>query len=301
MTSVTPPLNEQSQDETQSSSRTPLSQFRKYGLKVTDFSDQLWCEKQMEFTLHRGKEKTEAMVQGSARHQELHEEITEIVEVKTSTREEWWGLQLFNAWACLHQLKRENICREIPVFGKVQGVWLLGIVDQLLTQDDGQTILSDTKTRRKANLPSEAQKLTTRIQLMLYKHMFDQLVTHDFPKEDYFTELRLDPDVTFSDEFLEGLREHGLPGENLGSLLESTLEEFRNASPLAKELETRYEWQTDQSYLGSDIFPYSNAWLHHQVKTGLRYWQGERDARGVPRSERWKCRFCNFQDDCPYT
>lgn len=300
MTSSTQPP-ELVQLNAETTPKHPLAQFRKYGLKVTDFSDQLWCEKQMEFTLHRGKEKTEAMVQGSARHQELHEEITEIVEVKATSREEWWGLQLYNAWACLRQLRHEGICREIPVFGKIQGIWLLGIVDELIEGEDGQVVLSDTKTRRKPSLPSDAQKLTTRIQLMLYKHMFDQLVTADFPSDDYFTELRLNPEAPFSSEFIDGFEGLRLPGHDLGTALEETLATFRKAEPLAPKLETRYEWQTDQSYLGSDIFPFSKNWLQHQVKTSLSYWRGQREARGVPRSERWKCRFCNFQNDCPYS
>ncbi len=281
--------------------RSPLAQFRRYGLKVTDLSSQAWCEQQFEFVLHHGQKKTKAMRQGTKRHRELHEEITEVVEVETQTREDRWGLHLFNAWAGLKQLQREGLCREVPVFGQLQGVWFLGIIDQLEHDETGSVLLSDNKTRRRASLPSEAQKLTTRLQLMLYRQLFEKLATSPFPIQEFFDELNLDSDASFSPTFLEGLEQHGLPSATLGTMFPITLSAFQQVTELSTTLLTRYEWQEDRSHLGTDEFSHSPQWLRFQVKSSLDYWYGQRAARGVPRSERWKCRFCDFQDQCPFS
>lgn len=110
---------------------SPLQQFRRFGLRVTDLSDQLWCEQRLALSLARGKEETPEMKQGKERHQALDEEITEIVRVRPETRADIRASALFNAWAALVQLQQQGICREIPVFGYLGELWVVGVIDQV--------------------------------------------------------------------------------------------------------------------------------------------------------------------------
>lgn len=280
--------------------RTPWQRYRRHGLRVTDLRDQLWCEKQLEFTLEHGREQTEAMREGEERHRELHEEITEVIEVRPRSREDLWALHLFNAWAGLQQLTRDGICRELPVFGFVDRLWVVGIIDQLEVSDDGKAlILTDTKTRRSPRLPTMAQKRTTRLQMMLYRMLFLKLAREMLREEDFFSTLSLDPQAPFTPSFAQELQEVGLPALSLDLLLPLTLRAFQSVPPLSPHLVIRYEWQQDQSLLGEDRFRYHAGWLRQQLEGNLLYWYGEREAHFVDPNERWKCRYCSFQQQCP--
>ena len=281
--------------------QSPLEQFRHYNLRVTDLSSQAWCEQQLEFVLHHGQTKTKEMKAGTKRHDELHREIAEVLEVEPQTREDLWGLHMLNAWSALQQLHHEGLCREVPVFGKIQDTWFMGIVDQLEHNKTEEVLLSDNKTRRKPSLPSNAQKLTTRLQLMLYQQLLRQLASESFPTTEFFQHFALDSDSSFSPQFLEALEEVHLPALTLGAMLPIALEAFQQMGPLSNNLLTRYEWQEDRSHLGNDEFTFRPQWLNFQVQSSLDYWHGQRKARGVSNSERWKCRFCEFRNNCPYS
>mmetsp|Transcript_10176 Transcript_10176/g.16406 ORF Transcript_10176/g.16406 Transcript_10176/m.16406 type:complete len:657 (+) Transcript_10176:87-2057(+) len=68
----------------------------------------------------------------------------------------------------------------------------------------------DNKTRKRFHMPSIAQKRTSRLQLLMYKFMFDQLVKHpisSFPITLFFESLCLKPLKPLSDEISKNLRE----------------------------------------------------------------------------------------------
>ncbi|KAH8937593.1 hypothetical protein BDL97_16G036200 [Sphagnum fallax] len=138
-------------------------------LCVTDLTALEWCEKQVEFSLTRGKpQKTEAMKAGSARHVELEIEVVTRVEVQVLSKEDSWAIRLLNFITGARQLQSEGLTRELPVLGVVQGCWIVGIIDELqLCGRDGveRPLLIDTKTRNRPTPPSEPQKRNGRCKL----------------------------------------------------------------------------------------------------------------------------------------
>lgn len=141
---------------------TFLSRFRrKKGLYVTDVTSTEWCEKQMEFILLFGKpESTPAMKAGSTRHAKLEEEVIKKVEVRVESREDIWALKFMNFIICANQLLFEGLTREVPVVGLVQGVWMVGVIDELrmpVAGNDRNLTLVDTKTRGQPRLPTKPQ------------------------------------------------------------------------------------------------------------------------------------------------
>ncbi len=53
----------------------------------------------------------------------------------------------------------------VDLVGRLQGVWVKGIIDELRLDDLGKMVVVEHKTRRNASLPSDAQKDTARLQV----------------------------------------------------------------------------------------------------------------------------------------
>ncbi|KAG6482013.1 exonuclease V, chloroplastic-like [Zingiber officinale] len=281
-----------------------LDQFRsKRGLSVTDFTSTEWCEKQMEFLLHWGKPKrTEAMKAGSDRHNQLEKEVSEKIELHIKTIEDSWAIRLMNFIVGTNHLLFEGITRELPVVGVIEGVWMVGVIDEIRISRDGGAglpLLVDTKTRLKATIPSAAQKRNGRLQLMCYKFLWDNLVTNTFPTEHFFRRFELNRQYTLTGDIKKYIDSFGLDLKTL----DDVLSHFRYTSSLLsqsdEQLLLRYELQSDQSLLEEYYFPYDSNWLKTQINKGLEFWLGHREASFVSEDEKWKCQFCDFVSDCP--
>ncbi|KAI3869870.1 hypothetical protein MKX03_010615 [Papaver bracteatum] len=282
---------------------TFLHRFRrKRGLAITDITTTEWCEKQMEFVLLRGKPKaTRAMKAGTARHTKLEEEVIKRVEVRVEAAEDAWAVRLMNFIAGTNQLMFQGLTRELPVIGCVQGVWMVGVIDEIrmpVTDTSRNPIFVDTKTRVRDTLPSGPQTRNGRLQLMCYKYLWDGLVKDDFNTKSFLSFFGLNPRYTLSEEIQQHTSSSGFPAK----ILEDLLAYFRNTCsalpPANEQLILRYEFQGDQSLLGEDNFTYDHAWLTGQIKYSLEFWLGERAAGFVPQEERWKCRSCKFASVC---
>lgn len=46
------------------------------------------------------------------------------------------------------------------------------------------------------------------------------------------------------------------------------------------------------------MFSYDHIWLMGQVRRGLDFWLGVRRSNSVSWSEKWKCNFCKFKNNC---
>ncbi|PFH36985.1 hypothetical protein BESB_034430 [Besnoitia besnoiti] len=99
---------------------------------VTDFSAQLWCERQLQFTLQTGlRRETLAMKKGTVRHLALELHHHEMEEVVVETEEEAMAFKLLNSIQQLQQLRQRGVCRELWVFGPVAGLMVRGVIDEL--------------------------------------------------------------------------------------------------------------------------------------------------------------------------
>ena len=57
---------------------------------------------------------------------------------------------------------------------------------------------------------------------------------------------------------------------------------------------------TEKKYLGRKSFVFNADFLKAYLEDNLSWWRGEREARGVELQEAWKCRNCDFRDDCEW-
>ncbi|KAJ5615297.1 hypothetical protein N7537_000411 [Penicillium hordei] len=117
--------------------RSPVERFRQAPNKafsVTDLVSPAWCELQYWFTLtkHGGqKKRTAAMKKGSSMHKTLEDEIYTTVPVEITTKEDAWGLRIWNVIQGLRMLRDYGVTREMEVWGVVDGEFVNGIIDQL--------------------------------------------------------------------------------------------------------------------------------------------------------------------------
>jgi exonuclease V len=130
----------QTQHATASDDRSELSPLERWRhsrpLAVSDFTSPAWCELQYYFSLSKyGRvQRTEQMKRGSEVHQQLEEEIHVYKPVEVQTKEDRWGLRIWNVIQGLRTLRFMGVTRELDVWGIVDGQVVSGIIDELSIQ-----------------------------------------------------------------------------------------------------------------------------------------------------------------------
>jgi len=275
-----------------------IEKYRPHGIGVTDLSSQLWCEKQLEFSLERGRTVKVEMKKGKERHRELHEEVADLIKVETKTTSDQVALILHNQTVGLKRLVSQGMTRELPVWGFINSLFVKGSVDEINLKNQRPYII-DTKTRRSGNMPSEAQKITTRFQLMVYNKLLHDLVAGKFLCEQLLKLFGLGNSDTISDEFRKHVNEIGNKIEpNISDFSSATLGLFKCLSPPEKKMAVKYEKQDTGELIGVDEFSFDPERFQRDCDFVEGFWLGEREAKPVEIKNSWKCGFCEFAGDC---
>ncbi|KAK1974107.1 defects in morphology protein 1 [Colletotrichum cereale] len=222
--------------------RSPLVRFRSFPRKpftVTDLTSGAWCELQYLYTLTRlpygRKTRTAAMKQGTKVHQALEDEVHTTVRVEIASKEDGFGLRMWNLVQGLRTLRETGMTRELEVWGFVDGNLVNGVVDglsyenpdpefqQQLSQDSGdqaqasitnyfpskkqaqvpQIYLTDVKTRGSTKAPNSPALLRpAKVQLFLYQRFMSEMAAEKLDYLRIFRRYGLDPDAPFSDSFI---------------------------------------------------------------------------------------------------
>ncbi|KAB8301261.1 hypothetical protein EYC80_003147 [Monilinia laxa] len=369
--------------------RSPLERFRtapKKPLSVTDLVSPAWCELQYWYTLtkHGRKKRTSAMKQGSAVHKILEDQVHRTVQIDIETKEDAWGLRIWNVIQGLRTLRETGQTRELEVWGTIDGLVVNGVIDELsyicpdhelelllqkmskkekkLPPADQTSIsdffktkggsslaeatrtkrriqsnklyLCDVKTRGVRALPNNAAFRPTHVQLMLYHHLLSALATNAVDFSVLAARYSLDTTKVFSDAFIaqvgsmndddETLYEDALeeqddsaPGSshdsmsillahnNLNALWSLMISEFKitlpdGAESLGGVLKAEYRSRDTGEIVGIKTIPMDNEDLNGYLEEELRWWKGEREAKGVVVEEAFKCRSCDFAEECEW-
>ena len=265
---------------------------------MTDLSAQLWCEKQLELSLEKGRIKTEEMNKGSDRHQALHEEVATLITVKPQSLEDHVALRLHNSLVGLVRLSKEGMTRETPVIGKINSLFVIGSIDEIMLKRKVLKII-DTKTRSSNMMPSEAQKRTTRFQLMAYKHLFESIQQGRFTTDDFLTSYGLNKKSEITNTFLDEI--HGLGDgmiPNISTLADLVFSLMKKLPPISDDLQVRYENQSSKKIIGIDDFQFNFDQFKRDCDFVEGFWLGKRDAIPVGEANKWKCNYCEFKCLC---
>jgi exonuclease V len=273
--------------------------LEKYGrshLKVTELSQQFWCERQVALSLDHPRKETEEMAGGSEIHKGLMLELVDEVPVTLQTAGDELYLLMLNVRTGLEQLLKEGRTRELYVFGRAGTFPVAGVVDEI-SLEQGKLILLDHKTRTRPTLPPPPSFLTTEVQVMTYWKMIDDLRQGRYAFEDYLNDRGIDATGDISPEFrsqleAEGLCESITPVE----LAQQVFEKFRELPPVSDYIIIRYLHQGTGDHIGDKVVLYDPDVIGKKIVHALQFWNGEREASAVKIRERWKCNYCEYKD-----
>lgn len=103
---------------------------------MTDLVSPAWCELQYFYTLSKfgRKPRTQAMRTGSKIHEKLEAEVHTTVPVQVESKEDRFGLRIWNAISGLRCLRETGLTRELEVWGILDGQVVNGVIDELSYQ-----------------------------------------------------------------------------------------------------------------------------------------------------------------------
>ncbi|KAJ5834158.1 Mpv17/PMP22 [Penicillium robsamsonii] len=419
--------------------RTPVERYRQAPNKafsVTDLVSPAWCELQYWLTLtkHGRKKPTAAMKKGSSIHKTLEDEIYTTVPVEVTTKEDAWGLRIWNVIQGLRMLREYGVTRELEVWGIVDGEFVNGVIDELSYEcpnseleataagyyadvvasraalpeyqmslsdyllsssqggmklsDLGQNeveqtghiepelpaevynlrriYLTDVKTKGNRSLPTVKSTgfRPTLLQLQLYYHMLNRMVTsddvtidllatrYDFDAQKPFTNAFVSEVGGLNDQLFDDLSSQEseqnegpsnasedstgllLSHNNLSRLWSLMIQQLRltflpedplNTQSIAPSIPSVSQPEILESYstllspvltarylssvanedrerqlIGSRSFLFDPTSLTSYLADQMTWWRGERDPRGVEIMDAWKCRICDFRDECSW-
>lgn len=180
------------------------------------------------------------MRQGSKVHQKLEDEVHTTVKVDILTKEDGFGLRLWNLIQGLRTLRDTGLTRELEVWGMVDGNLVNGVIDgvsyenpnpefeeELSSQESHlgpqqsklvdyfppkrkkntekqspKAYLTDVKTRGSSAPISNAILRPAKIQLLLYHRFLSEMAAGKLDYLKVFRRYGLDPDDPFSDAFV---------------------------------------------------------------------------------------------------
>lgn len=180
------------------------------------------------------------MRQGSKVHQKLEDEVHTTVHIDIMTKEDGFGLRLWNLVQGLRTLRDTGLTRELEVWGTVDGNLVNGVIDsvsyenpnpgweeELSSQESEPTkhqsrltdfypsksttsdidkkpkiYLTDVKTRGTTAPVTPSLLRPAKVQLLLYHRMLSDMAAGKLELLKIFRRYGLDPDDTFSDSFL---------------------------------------------------------------------------------------------------
>ncbi|XP_004646023.1 exonuclease V [Octodon degus] len=284
---------------------SPMERFHLKYLYVTDLSTQNWCELQMvygkELPGFLTPEKADVLDTGASIHLARELELHDLVTVPITTKEDTWAIKFLNILTMIPTLQSEGCIREFPVFGEVEGVFLVGVIDELQYTAKGELELTELKTRKRPLLPLDAQKKKDYFQVSLYKYIFDAMVQGNVTPASLIHHTKLCPDKPLGPSVLRHAEQGGFAVKSLGDLIELVFLSLTVSDlPVIDSLKIEYVHQETATVLGTEIVAFEEKEVRGKVQHYIAYWTGHREPQGVDIEEAWKCRGCNYTDICEW-
>lgn len=273
---------------------TIMTDLRKSSIRVLDIASQYWCERQMEYNYRYGQRITREMKNGREMHAELESETNIPIILQPRSYPDVLYKLLYTSYIALKTLNDSGKTREVQLYGSFGGYKIVGKMDQL-EKIGGATVISEEKTRSNGNVPSEAQMLVQKIQIMLYKKLMDDIKYGHYGFSNFKIAYKTDT-LVLSDEFKRQLLAMNVPSgmQNITTISREYFDLLKLASNTSETLQIRYINQFTGKEIKLFKFQYKNDEMDEIIKYVLKYWNGERVALAVPERERWKCNWCVF-------
>ncbi|XP_012591250.2 exonuclease V [Microcebus murinus] len=284
---------------------SPMERFHLKYLYVTDLCTQNWCELQTaygkELPGFLSPEKAAVLDTGASIHLARELELHDLVTIPITTKEDAWAIKFLNILSMIPTLQSGGRIREFPVFGEVEGVLIVGVIDELHYTAKGELELAELKTRRHPILPLEAQKKKDCFQVSLYKYIFDAMVQGKVTPASLIHHTKLCPEKPLGPSVLRHAQQGGFSVNSLGDLMELVFLSLTLSDlPVIDILKIEYVHQETATVLGTEIVAFEEKKVKIKVQHYMAYWMGHREPQGVNVEEAWKCRTCSYADICDW-
>ena len=274
--------------------RSALERLGRKSIAIKDISLQFWCEKQMEL-YHTAKQKpTAAMERGTQIHEKMQKSVYIPLTVEPSNYSDWMYKVAYENCTSMKSLKEKGKCREVMIYGSINGYKLSGKIDQLSIVS-GKVEITEDKSTNKSSSINEAISRPHIVQIMLYRKFLEDIREGIYSYDNFSFSYKLDT-MTLSDAFTSGLREIGINDElmSVPSIYKNMFNEIHTMPELSSQMEIRYIDKTSLSEFYNMKVPYDRKAMDIYIRDAMGYWNGDRQARPVPIDEKWKCRLCRF-------
>ncbi|MDE1871026.1 MAG: PD-(D/E)XK nuclease family protein [Candidatus Micrarchaeota archaeon] len=271
-----------------------LSELHKTNIRVSDIASQYWCERQMEYNYRYGQKITSEIKEGKTIHEELENEVNVPIILQPKSYADALYKRVYTSLVAIRALKDNKKTREIQLYGSIGGYTIVGKMDQLELKD-GKVAISEDKTRANGNVPSDAQQLIHRIQLMVYRKLLGDLTEGHYGYSNFEVAYHVRA-LKLTDEFKRQLEAINVD-RSLQEIQPMSVEFFnsiRSIGAISDTLYVRYINQFTGKSIKSQSFEYKEGEMDGIIRYILKYWNGERESMPVPENEKWKCRFCMF-------
>lgn len=188
---------------------------------------------------------------------------------------------------------------------------------EVKADESPKVYLTDVKTRGAASIPKGPAFRSTAMQLMIYHWLLSDLVANRVDPYVIFDRYNLDANAAFTDGFIAQVCRLDDPSAGTPSLqtildnnslrqlwsvmiLELQITMPAGARSMGNVLKAEYRHSGDGEIVGVRTFLYEHDVVMDYVCDELRWWRGEREVQGVSVEEAFKCRMCEFADDCTW-
>jgi exonuclease V len=173
---------------------------------------------------------------------------------------------------------------------------------------DRQIYIADVKTRSVSSVPTGASLRPVWMQLMLYRKLLELLTLNVVDAETIFGRYSIRPLEPFTEMFMEAIGGIGLANEavdfpnllSLWSLLITEMQLTFSPSSLSPILRVEYRYGKTGEVIGSELTVYEEGVIGQYIAEKMAWWKGKREAKGVEIEEAFKCRICDFADECSW-
>jgi CRISPR/Cas system-associated exonuclease Cas4 (RecB family) len=272
-----------------------LKKLHKSSILVTDIANQFWCERQMELNYLFGKKETYAMRKGSQMHEELQEEIYIPLIVEPVTYEDYMYKTGYENYMSLRTLRTTGLCRELRLYGSLNGYRISGKIDEL-KMVDGKVVVKEVKTvdQNTKELNSVKTKPHS-IQVMLYRKLLDDLKTKKYTGMNFEASYKISK-MKISDTFQREILALGIKNEyaSIQEIFKLMFNELYALPEISNVMELSYIDRFNGKERFNVKLNYDEQAASRDIIYAMHYWNGERESVPVQEQEKWKCNVCKF-------
>ncbi|MGC8622352.1 MAG: PD-(D/E)XK nuclease family protein [Candidatus Micrarchaeia archaeon] len=271
-----------------------MEKLHKSVIRATDIAAQFWCEKQMELGYMYGRKESPEMRSGSEAHKEIETIVNIPLKLKPESYADSFYKNLYAGYLAFSTLKERGIAREISIYGSINGFKIAGKLDEIRLEE-GKIAVYEDKTKGSDKEPTAAQISSHAVQVQLYVKMLKDIKSgayslENFARSYYIENLKVTPNFT---KQLEDAK-ISMRYYTIMEAAKMYFGEILKAPEISDIAHLRYTFTPTGKVIKISDVKYEEQEFSKKIGYAFEYWRGEREAKPVEESEKWKCNYCQF-------